>query len=170
VTDQRPGEVIRAEWSEFDFDSSAWNIPGEKTKNRLSHTVPLSSLALEILRDFLRHDGRYLFPAKRGKSIDPDKHMGVSLMSHAIRLHQEIFGKNPWSPHDLRRTAASGLASLGVSRLVVSKILNHKDRNVTGIYDRYRYDSEKRQGLEAWANKIIEIVEGQNGKVIPLVK
>ncbi|MBU8922228.1 MAG: tyrosine-type recombinase/integrase [Bacteroidales bacterium] len=171
VTGQRPGEVIGAEWDDFDFENGVWNIPGEKTKNRLSHSVPLSSLAEEIIRDIPRHDGsRFLFPAKRGKSINDSKHMHVSAMAHAIGLHREIFGKKSWSPHDLRRTAATGLASLGISRLVVSKILNHKDRAVTGIYDRFAYETEKRQALEAWAQKIVEITEGRKGIVIPLMK
>ena len=170
VTGQRPGEVIGAEWENFDFENGVWNIPGEKTKNRLSHTVPLSTLTAEIIQSIPRHESRFLFPAKRGKSIDGKKHLGVSSLSAAIRRHKEIFGEKSWTPHDLRRTAATQLAALGVSRLVVSKILNHKDRAITGVYDRYAYETEKRQALEAWAMKIVSLVEGRNGKVIPLVK
>ena len=171
VTGQRPGEVIGAEWEDFDFENGVWNIPGEKTKNRLAHSVPLSTLAAEIIKDIPRHEGsRFLFPAKSGSSIDGSKHMGVSSVSHAIRKHMEIFGEKSWTPHDLRRSAASGFAALGVSRLVVSKILNHKDRAITGVYDRYRYMPEMRQGLESWSMKIIEIAEGRKGIVIPLLK
>ncbi len=52
-------------------------------------------------------------------------------------------------PHDLRRTAASMMTSMGVSRIVLGHILNHAERGVTAIYDRYSYDVEKRvsQGL-----------------------
>ena len=58
-----------------------------------------------------------------------------------------------FTPHDLRRTAASHMASLGFG-VVVDKVLNHIDRRVTAIYDRYDYDKEKRQALEAWARKL----------------
>ena len=170
VTAQRPGEVARAEWREFDFDAGIWSIPGVKTKNGFPHSVPISSLAEEILSGIPRHDSQYVFPAKRGKAINSSTHMGVSALAAAVRRHSDVFELDRWSPHDLRRTAASGLASLGIPRLVVSKILNHRERGVTGIYDRYRYESEKRQALEAWGQKIVSIVEGRNGKVIPLVK
>ncbi len=55
------------------------------------------------------------------------------------------------TPHDLRRTAATGMTALGINRLVVSKILNHVENSVTAIYDRHTYDAEKRHALEAWA-------------------
>ena len=170
VTGQRPGEVIGAEWEDFDFENGVWNIPGEKTKNRLSHTVPLSTLAAEIINDIPRRDdSRFLFPAKRGKAINSATHMGVSALAAAIRRHSDVLELDHWSPHDLRRTAASGLASLGVSRLVVSKILNHRERGVTGIYDRYAYEKEKRQALEAWGQKLKDISESRQPQVIPMI-
>ena len=51
-------------------------------------------------------------------------------------------------PHDLRRTAASQIASLGFDRLAISKILNHVETGDTAAYDRHGYDNEKRQALE----------------------
>ena len=65
-------------------------------------------------------------------------------------------------PHDLRRTAATRMTGdLGISRLVVSKILNHVERGVTAVYDRHSYDREKRQALEAWDRRLGEIVRGK---------
>ena len=46
------------------------------------------------------------------------------------------------------------MTSAGISRLTVKRILNHVERDVTGIYDRYSYDSEKREALEAWARRL----------------
>ncbi len=68
-----------------------------------------------------------------------------------------------FTPHDLRRTAASHMTGLGVTRLVVKKILNHVDRDVTAIYDRHGYDAEKRSALEAWARRI-EAIAGDEGR------
>jgi integrase len=59
-----------------------------------------------------------------------------------------------FTPHDLRRTAASHMTGSGISRLVVSKILNHAEPGVTAVYDRHSYDKEKMQALEAWARRL----------------
>ena len=57
--------------------------------------------------------------------------------------------------HDLRRTAASRMTGdLGISRLTVSKILNHVESGVTAIYDRHSYDGEKKQALNAWGQRL----------------
>jgi integrase len=61
-------------------------------------------------------------------------------------------------PHDLRRTAASLMAGMGIGRLTVSKILNHVDRTVTAVYDRHGYDTEKHMALEAWAKRLRDII------------
>jgi len=65
----------------------------------------------------------------------------------------------PWTIHDLRRTAATGMGRLGVSRFIIGRVLNHADRSVTGIYDRHEYLNEKRQALEAWGNHLGNLVE-----------
>jgi integrase len=73
--------------------------------------------------------------------------------------------------HDLRRSAASYMASSGVSRLVISKILNHVERGVTAVYDRHSYDAEKRIALDAWARMLNGIVEhGTGANVVPFAR
>lgn len=62
-------------------------------------------------------------------------------------------------------------SELGFNRLVVDKILNHKDRTVGGIYDQHTYDAEKRQALEAWEAELEQILAGKadkDGKVIDI--
>ena len=66
----------------------------------------------------------------------------------------------PWHLHDLRRTFATQLRSLGIDRLVVSKLLNHAEGGVTKIYDRYTADPEKAAAMERWANRLREIISG----------
>jgi len=154
ATAQRKGEVVAAEWSEFDLSVGWWTIPAEKAKNNHTHRISLSSLAIEILNDIkkLNGDSRFLFPAKR-----KDTHITGSSVDHAVR-RCTFNGMQAWTPHDLRRTAASLMTSLAVSRLVVSKILNHSESgNVTSIYDRYGYENEIRHALEIWAQKLKEI-------------
>jgi len=50
------------------------------------------------------------------------------------------------------------MTSIGISRLVVSKILNHAEPGVTAVYDRHSYDREKRAALDAWGARLEEII------------
>ena len=68
------------------------------------------------------------------------------------------------TPHDFRRTAASLMTGMGVSRLTVKKLLNHVDNEITAVHDRHSYDSEKRLALEAWGRRVEEIVTSTNRK------
>lgn len=158
ATSQRKGEVVAAEWEELDLVSGWWTIPAIKAKNGQTHRVPLSSLAIRLLSEIKQLSGtsRFLFPAKL-----KDTHITGSSIDHAVR-RCNFNGIKAWTPHDIRRTTASHLTSLSISRLVVSKILNHSENNsVTAIYDRHSYDSEKQHALEIWAQKLQEIIYGE---------
>ena len=78
-----------------------------------------------------------------------------------MRHNREYFGIAKWTPHDLRRTAASHIAALGTDRFTLARILNHADREVTGVYDRYTYDDEKRRALRKWDRRLQAIVAGE---------
>jgi len=74
-----------------------------------------------------------------------------------------------WHLHDLRRTMATHMRSLGVDRLVVSKLLNHAEAGITHIYDRYSADPEKAAAMERWANRLREIISGErSGNVVQM--
>jgi integrase len=92
-------------------------------------------------------------------------------LAQGLRKAQKDSGLPRTTPHDLRRTAATIISELGFNRLVVDKILNHKDRTVGGIYDRHTYDAEKRQALEAWEAELEQTLAGKmdkDGKVIDI--
>jgi integrase len=75
-----------------------------------------------------------------------------------------------FTPHDLRRTAATQIAKLGFGAFV-DKVLNHTDTRVTAIYDRYDYDKEKQKALQAWDRKLIAIVtDKKSDNVVPMVR
>jgi integrase len=158
VTAQRKGEVINAAWSEFDFGEGVWTIGAQTAKNALPHRVPLSPLAVAVLDDIraMAPEGRetiWLFPSPRreGPITGP-------AVDHAMRENREALGTGDATPHDLRRTAASHMTSIGISRLVVSKILNHAEPGITAVYDRHSYDREKRAALAAWGARLEEIL------------
>ncbi|MCB0386220.1 MAG: tyrosine-type recombinase/integrase, partial [Bdellovibrionales bacterium] len=154
VTGQRRSELVKAEWKEFDLKSKQWEIPVERIKTRKRrkkkkvgpHLVPLSELALEVLRQVkeISGDSPYLFPSPRTAiSIDP------ALVTRALRrsLKKDKEGKielEPFTVHDLRRTAATGMASAGVPRFNVSQVLNHETEGVTDVYDKHGYFQEKK--------------------------
>lgn len=153
VTAQRKGEVVSAEWDEFDLNNGWWTIPAKKSKNGNPHRVPLSPLALKLLEELksLANGSKWLLPSPRGNN-----HVIPTSVDHALRNNLNKFGENtkPFTPHDLRRTAASHMTALGISRLVVSKILNHAENSVTAIYDRHSYDKEKKYALDIWEQKL----------------
>jgi len=166
VTAQRKGEIIAMEWDEIDSTGSEWTIPLEKSKNKLSHRVPLSPLAREILVQAraLAGASRWVFPSPRGEGP-----VAGPAVDHAMRRNRGVFGLEYFTPHDLRRSAASHMTGMSIPRLVVSKILNHVESGVTAVYDRYSYDPEKRQALDAWARKLQAIIGGAADNVVPFL-
>lgn len=167
ATGQRKGEVVGAEWDEFDLASGWWTIPAEKAKNGLPHRVPLSPLALRLLKGIQKTNGdtEYLFPSSQGsKPIRDDA------ISKAVRRNESALNIAHFTPHDLRRTVASQMASAGISRLVISKILNHVDSGVTAVYDRHSYDADKRKALNAWARQLETITSGQKASKVVRIK
>jgi len=169
LTGQRKGEVAMAEWSECDLPGRMWVIPAEKSKNRIPHRVPLSPQAMDIIREIkaLSGNSKWLFPTTYFKSKDVPITSGA--IDHAVNKNKNVIKISDFSPHDLRRSAATFMTGMGVQRIVVSRILNHSEGGITSVYDRHSYDKEKRQAIEQWGRKLDDIVTGKKaGKVIAL--
>jgi len=174
ATAQRPGEVIGLPWAELDEDWQTasepfWTIPGTRTKNKLTHRVPLSPLAVDLLKQAkkLSKGSDFAFPSPRG-----GKPIMQTSLTHAL-IRSGHFGVSRFSPHDLRRTAATHMTGphCKVSRFILERILNHTDQTVTGRhYDLYEYDDEKRHALNTWAARLAQVIEGkdQDSKVVSI--
>jgi integrase len=159
LTAQRSGEVAAMRWDEIDGD--VWTIPAEKAKNGLAHRVPLSPQA-QVILDGLPKDSAAVFGIIHTAA-------GKTLARYLKRLGITKDNSEWFTPHDLRRTAATNMTRAGYNRLTVSKILNHVEGGVTAIYDRHSYDKEKRQALEAWGRKLEAIINGADeSTVIPI--
>ena len=145
------------QWADLDLDAKVWTLPAERVKSGRSHQVPLSPLALDILHGLPRFSGPYVFTTTSGERP-------VSGFSKTKRRLNGFVGVADWRMHDLRRTAASGMAKLGTPVNVLSKVLNHVSAGahggVTAIYNRYAYEDEKRQALDAWAGFVTELTAG----------
>lgn len=150
ATAQRRGELAEMRWSEIDLEAKQWVIPAERSKNGKPHVVPLSTFALSLLNEVPRFlDCDFVFTTTRRSPI--------SGFSKALRRLWDATGANDWRLHDLRRTAASGMARANVPPHVVEKVLNHISGTISGVaavYNRYAYDPEKRAALEEWGKSL----------------
>ena len=170
LTGQRRDEIGRMRWSEIDLDAALWTIPKERAKNGQAHLVPLSAPAVAIIKALPRigggkEAGDYVFTVT-GKTA-------VSGFSNAKERLDKLMGEGTpaWVFHDLRRTAATGMARLGTLPHVVEAVLNHisgSKAGVAGIYNRAAYSEEKRHALDAWGGFVERLVTGQGGKVLAL--
>jgi len=152
VTSQRSGEVVLI--CKKDIVDGFWIIPNPK--NNVQQRVPLSTLALRLLD----HADRYRLFEKM-KPTDRIFPISAPSINRAISRNLKKLGIEHFTPHDLRRTAVSKMASKGVSRLVIAKILNHKDRDITAVYDRHSYDAEKKEALDMWSVELIKILRSE---------
>lgn len=151
LTCQRSGELRKMRWSDLDTDRQWWTIPSERSKNGLQHRVPLSSEAQLILERVQLNclSRTWVFPG-------PTDQPRATIQKAKTRVSQR--SGVDFRFHDLRRTAASHMASSGVSRDVIGKVLNHAEQGVTAVYDRHSYDPQKKEALEAWGRALGAIV------------
>ena len=162
ATGCRIGELLRAEWQHVNLDSSEWLIPAEHSKNGKPLTVYLSDFDVRNFKALQAINGSspWCFPNRLGNS-----HLCLKTVTKQVGDRQRaskngpLFGRSldtdtlslsggRWTPHDLRRTAATLMTAMGVLPQVAEKCLNHtEDSGQTRIYQRHNYDDEKR---EAW--------------------
>lgn len=152
ATGQRSIEVLGAKRQEISPDGW-WLIPADRVKNKIQHRVWLNEIARDVLVkiESYNHHSEYLFPSRDGGHI-----------RWIQKAHGHLRNKSrlvDFTIHDLRRTAASWMAATGINRLVIAKILNHKDRAITAVYDRYGYGPEIQHALETWGRSLGEIIE-----------
>jgi integrase len=163
LTGQRCGEVVGMKRSEISGD--VWTLPSARTKNKQRHEVPLSAQSLAVIDEVPIIDDDFVFTSSKTQRLGN--------MSRAkAALDAQMKPKIPWVLHDLRRTAASGMARLGVRLPVIEKCLNHSSgtfRGIIAVYQRHDFAAEKRDALQRWADHVEGIVKGAPaGKVVSL--
>ena len=153
LTAQRSGEVLSMRWKDIE-GGEWWVIPAEVAKNGEANRVYLSPQVQAILRSLKTETGGSEWVLASGRR--PGHHLTTVKTAAAAIIRRNDM--DHWTPHDLRRTAASKMRSMGTLRPVVQAILNHKDRSVTAVYDRYGQDLEKKAALCAWGRRVDEVV------------
>ena len=165
VTGQRRDEVAQARWSEIDLDGRMWTLARERVKTGNPHEVPLSKPAIAILQTLPRIGGNYVLTTTGDA---PSSNYAKNKRRLDALLPDDM---PPWRLHDLRRSAASGMARLGVNLPVIEKVLNHSSGSfagIVGVYQKHTFSDEKRKALEAWANHVVAVVADNPTKVVSL--
>jgi integrase len=154
----RPGELRRAEWSEFDLERAVWTIPAEKMKKRAVHVVPLPTQAVELLKALQTITGgrRYVFPNQR----NPVECMGENTLNAALR---SLGYRGQFSAHGFRATASTELHELGYRSDLIEFQLAHAERDQTkASYNQAQFMTERRQMMQQWANMVDAWSKGAN--------
>jgi integrase len=183
VTMLRSGELLGAQRDElFDLagDSARFDVPMKRVKKRRVIQQPLSDLAVEIINEALKDGRQYVFASPIG-----DQPLHRYAMATALRGRPdkgmsgicELLGLKPFTPHDLRRTAATLAGELGFSEAAIAKCLDHavtkddgeKINRVTGIYNQSKRMNQKRAVLDGIAAELRRIIGQPAAKELKLV-
>jgi integrase len=155
----RPGELRKAEWTEFNLDAAEWRIPAE----RMKHIVPLSTQAVAILRDLHALTGarRYVFPGARTNG----RPMSENTVNAGLR--RLGYAKDEMTGHGFRSIASTLLNEQGWHRDAIERQLAHAERNnVRAAYNFAEHLPERRKMMQAWADYLDGLKAGAD--VIPL--
>jgi len=145
----RPGELQKAEWTEFDLEAAQWQIPESKMKMKVRHIVPLSRQTLAIIRDLQPYTGkgRYLFPSIRTDSKP------ITLESMLVAIRSMGFTKDEMTMHGFRGMASTLLNEMGYNRDWIERQLAHGERDqVRAAYNYAEYLPERTRMMQEWAD------------------
>jgi integrase len=169
LTGQRVNEIAGLQWNEIDFDRGLITLPGHRTKNGRPHEIPITATMRALLQSQPVIEGRDLV---FGKGAGPFS--GFSRCKDALDRNIAKQNGKPlpgWVHHDLRRSAATGMAEIGIQPHIIEAVLNHISGfkgGIAGIYNRAAYGAEKAQALTRWDEHIASIVRGRPSNVTPM--
>jgi integrase len=170
ATCTRIGELTRAEWAHLDFERAEWLIPNANSKSGRGFTVPLPQSAVEwfqALQPFAC-GSQFVLPARQERRREhlgnvPFEQRSLNSMLHKLcdKLGNRV---RRFTPHDLRSTARSHLAALGISVVVAERCLNHSLGGLLAVYDKHDYLTERRAALALWADFVAACETGKAWK------
>jgi integrase len=174
LTGARLREVSDMRQSELSKDGATWTIPAVRVKNRRDHVVPLPPLGRSILSEIKQVVGKpgYIFSTTGNTPVSGFSKIKKRL-DELIAVASEKDGVEfaPFRLHDLRRSAATGMANLGVAPHVVEAALNHVSGSKAGVarvYNLASYREETKAALERWAAHVEGLVKGHKSNVTAL--
>lgn len=166
----RKGQLLAAKWSEFDLEGESdlgpvWHLPAHRGKShKVDVDIPLVPEVVEWLRTLKAFAGKspYVFPRLRHDRRVKVPHMGLDTLNFA--LNRLPHGVEHFTVHDLRRTARTHLAALGVRKEVAEKCLGHKPKGVEGTYDTHPYFEERREAMASWTSILVSAGMGKDAR------
>jgi integrase len=194
LTAQRRDEVAGMERPELDLQKQTWTMPREKAKNNRAHEVQLSAAAIDVLNSIPRAGNGLVFTMTGRTPVSGFSRVKLRIDTEMVKARRRSLGfpeddeqyrkaiglsdgkplpvEVPrWTLHDLRRTAATGMARLGFPPHVVDKVLNHVSgtiRGVAAVYNRFAYLEERRAALEAWGRYVTELMSPAAANIVAL--
>lgn len=158
LTGCRVNEVCLAKWNHIDLDNDVWTIPPENVKSKKGkekcHTIPLNNLLkqtlLELKSEFALINSPYILPSTLTKSEIGSIPIDKRSVARAVNRKIQFFDIEPFTPHDLRRTFQTQIASIGVDTVVIEKLLNHELTGMLKVYNQYDYFKERKSALKKW--------------------
>lgn len=166
LTGQRRSEISMMRWDEVDLDKDVFSMDGKRTKNGLPHVVPLSPLALSIIKGQKKR-GKYVFTTTGKNPVS-----GFSKIKANIA---KLSKTEDWRIHDFRRTMVTGMNEMEIAPHVVEAVVNHVSgeakRGVAGVYNKAQYLKAREHALNVWSEHVETIVSGKpatGGNVIEM--
>jgi integrase len=174
LTGARRDEIGQMQWSELNSDRTMLRLPGTRTKNSRAFDLPLPPLATKLIKSIEPVSVEYVFSVGRGAVTNFAKmkrKLDAAMQARARAERGPDAEIPPWRLHDLRRTATTGMASIGILPHVIEATLNHVSgfrAGIAGTYNREQYAKEKAAALTLWAEHVERIVRGQTANVTPI--
>lgn len=153
----RKSELQDGIWPEVDFENAVWSIPKERMKRSRPHNVYLSTQMLDILIALRTCAGnsKYLLPSR----YDADAPMSRATFNRvttaiADRAREKGLPLEPFTVHDLRRTASTLLHEMGFNSDWIEKGLAHEERSSRGVYNKAEFEAQRRHMAQEWSNAV----------------
>lgn len=166
----RKTEFIEAKWDEVNFETAIWTIPKDRMKAGRPHNVYLSQQALDILVAFKTcfSASSYLHPGRYETELPISSATLNRVIDATVKVvHDRGEDFDPFTVHDLRRTASTLLHEAGFNSDWIEKCLAHEQRGVRAIYNKAEYAEQRRAMLQAWADMLDAWIKN-SASVVPI--
>ena len=177
ATGCRVGEISRAKWAVVDLVNGVWTIPKDDAKNGKAHRIYLSCFAVKWFESLKpaesgKSGSEWVFPAMNrlgehvclksiAKQIGDRQRDSAPMKNRSQATAALKLSGGAWTPHDLRRTAATLAGSLGVQPMTIERILNHQNQNpLIRIYQRQDLEAEQREGWRLIGERLELLTSG----------
>ena len=176
----RVGELSAAEWAHVDLDAATWRIPAENAKNGREHLVHLSDFAADQFRalEAVSTSARWVISGRDPKKAITTATLQKQFRDRQVGAERRLKGRSKkasalalpsgqWRAHDLRRSAATLMGTLGVAPHVIDRCLNHVEQSkVTRIYQRQTYIAERKAAFDTLGARLEILARGQGSTVV----